>query len=59
MNPKPISQAKDKDLRLSMVALKRAALHARELAERTGTELIISRNGVIERVAPGGVAKEV
>lgn len=53
MNQKPISQAKDSDLRLSMAALERAAIRARELAERTGTELIISRNGVIERIAPG------
>lgn len=32
MNQKTISQAKDRDLRLSFVALKRAAMRARELA---------------------------
>ena len=46
MNPKPISEAKDEDLRSSMAALERAAKRARELAEQTGTELIISRKDV-------------
>lgn len=59
MNQKPISQVKDSDLRLSMAALERAAIRARELAERTGTELIISRNGVIERVALGAGANQL
>lgn len=53
MNRKPISDAKEDDLRLSM-ALERTALGARGLAERTGTELIINRDGVIEWVAPAG-----
>lgn len=46
MNQKPISEAKDADLRSSMVALERAAKRARELAEQTGTELIVSRKDV-------------
>lgn len=58
MNQKPISEAKDMDLRLSMVALERAAKRARELAEQTGTDLIISRNGVIERLSPNAGFKK-
>lgn len=38
------------DLRLSEPALLRAAQRARELAMQTGTELVVSRNGVIERI---------
>jgi len=52
MNTLPISQAKDADLRLSQAAIERAALRARQLAAQTGTELIVSRNGVIERIKP-------
>ena len=39
-------------LRLSEPALLRAAQRARELAMQTGTELVVSRNGVIERIRP-------
>lgn len=52
MNTLPLSQAKDIDLRLSRVAIERAALRARELAVQTGTDLIVSQNGVIQRVKP-------
>lgn len=51
MNTRPISEAKDSDLRLSQTALERAAKRARELAAQTGTELIISHNGVIEHIS--------
>jgi hypothetical protein len=37
MNRKPIEEAKDNDIRMSLVALKRAAQEARLLAEKTGT----------------------
>lgn len=50
MNTLPISQAKDADLRLSQAAMERTALRAHQLAAQTGTELIVSRNGVIERI---------
>lgn len=50
MNTRPISEAQDTDLRLSQAALERAARRARELAAQTGTELIVSHNGVIERI---------
>lgn len=52
MNNKTIDQAKNPDLRGSWQALQRAAQRARELATQTGTELIISRNGIIERIKP-------
>lgn len=52
MNPKTLDQAKSAELRGSWLALQRAAQRARELAAQTGTELIVSRQGVVERVAP-------
>lgn len=52
MNPKPISSARDNDLRLSPAAMTRAAERARRVAAQTGTLLIVSRNGVIERIHP-------
>jgi hypothetical protein len=52
MNKQPIEQAQDRDLRLSLAALQRAAQRARDVAAATGTALVISRNGVIEHVAP-------
>jgi hypothetical protein len=52
MNKRPIEEAEDRDLRLSHLALQRAAQRARELAAATGTALVISRNGVIEHLTP-------
>lgn len=52
MNTKTIDQASTADLRGSWPALQRAAQRARELAAQTGTELVVSRNGVIERIKP-------
>lgn len=52
MNKHPIETARDADLRLSPQAMQRAARRARELAAQTGTELVVSRNGVIERIRP-------
>lgn len=52
MNTKTIDKANNADLRGSWQALQRAARRARELALQTGTELIVSRNGVIERIKP-------
>jgi len=56
MNPLPISQAQDADLRLSPLAMARAALRARELAARTGTKLIYGHDGVVEHIRPEAVA---
>ena len=52
MNNKPIEQAHDDDLRLSMVALQRAAKRAHEIARSTGTFVVIGRNGVVEWLRP-------
>ncbi|GMV31547.1 MAG: hypothetical protein AMXMBFR59_36720 [Rhodanobacteraceae bacterium] len=52
MKTKAIDQASTADLRGSWTALLRAARRARELAAQTGTELVVSRNGVIERIKP-------
>ena len=52
MNTKPIEQARDPDLRHSAAALRRAALRARELAQRTGTALVVMRDGKLEWLRP-------
>ncbi len=52
MSNKPIEQSTDSDLRLSQVALERAAQRAREIAEKTGTAIVITRNGVLEYLKP-------
>ena len=52
MNESPIETARDADLRLSLPALQRAAQRARELAARTGTAIVISRDGVMEHITP-------
>ncbi len=52
MNPRPIEEAADQDLRLSIVALRRAALRAREIALRTGTDLVVIENGVLRHISP-------
>ena len=50
MNLKNIEQAKDRNQPASMAALNRAAQRARELAARTGTALVLAKEGRIERV---------
>jgi hypothetical protein len=52
MNKRPIEMAQDPDLRLSAVALQRAANRAHELARQTGTAVVISREGVVHYVQP-------
>lgn len=56
MKKQPIEFALDRDLRLSLAALQRAALRARKLAAQTGTAIIVSQQGVIKRIFPA--AKE-
>lgn len=51
MSDNNIDKAMLPDLSGSWPALRRAAQRAR-VAAQTGTELIISRNGVIERIQP-------
>ena len=50
MNPKPITEAKDPDLRASVAAIRRAAELARETAIRTDTDLIVVKNGQLIRI---------
>lgn len=52
MNTQPIENASDTDLRLSPAAMERAAKRAREVAVQTGTQIVVSRNGVIEQETP-------
>lgn len=52
MNKAMIDTARDADLRLSYQALLRAAQRAREVALQTGTAIIVSRSGVVERIDP-------
>lgn len=48
MKTKPIEQARDTDIRLSLVALRRAARRAQALARDSGLPLVISHNGLVE-----------
>ncbi|MBS3936367.1 MAG: hypothetical protein KGZ43_09350 [Sulfuritalea sp.] len=53
MNKQPIEQAKDADLRLSIAALRRAALKAHELAKNTvNSSTVIRRGGKLEYAIP-------
>lgn len=52
MNKQPIERASDRDLRLSQVAMQRAALRAHALAKATGTTIVVSHGGVIEHRRP-------
>lgn len=40
------------DVKGSMAAIKRAALRARQVAEQTGTDLIVMRSGKVVHVPP-------
>jgi hypothetical protein len=59
MNKRPIEQAQDADLRLSFTALQRAAFRARELAQATGTLLMVSPQGVVELIEPREAPLEI
>ena len=52
MNGKPLENARSSDLRGSWQALQRAAQRAREVAVQTGTDLVVTRNGVQEHIKP-------
>lgn len=45
MNPKPLSEARDEDVRNAMAALIRAGESARRLAFQTQTNIVVIRNG--------------
>jgi hypothetical protein len=57
MNQKSIELAKDQDLAGSLVAIRRAAQRARQLAASTNTELVVLRNGKCVHVKPTGEQK--
>jgi len=58
MNPKPIEQAKTRDLALALPALERARKRAEELARATNTELVQMVDGEIVFVKPGAPADD-
>lgn len=51
MTQEQLSQAKDKDLAASLIAMQRAARLAREQAVRTDTAIIVLRNRALVRVS--------
>jgi len=57
VNPKPIEAAKDPALRGSLAAMHRAAQRAREVAIRTGTRLVMVRDGRLTYVDPATYAE--
>jgi len=52
MKTKDITKAKDPDLRASGAAMRRAAELARQTAIRTGTNLIVVKDGKLARIRP-------
>jgi hypothetical protein len=58
MNVKPIESARDRDLRATGTAMRRAAQRAREVARQTGTRLVVVRQGKVEYVAPDSLSGE-
>ena len=59
MKPETINQAHNPLLPLSMVALKRAANKARELAARTHTALIIAQDKKTIRQDPDCIREDI
>ena len=66
MKPEQLSQAKDKDLPASLIAMQRAARMAREEAVRTDTGIVVSkttrsctfpRTNCVKRVFGEGAAR--
>lgn len=60
MSQRDIAKAKDQDLFLSVQAMKRAALLARQVAVQTGTAIVIRQgNKIVRRTAAELVAESV
>jgi hypothetical protein len=51
MNQDQVAQARDKDLPSSLIAIRRAAQAARDTAMRTGTAIVVWRNGQVVRIS--------
>lgn len=58
MRPRDISQARNRDQRASLIALKRAAALARQTAIQTNTAIVIEKDGAIVRVTADELRKE-
>ncbi len=52
MSPRPLDSARNADIPASYEALKRAARRAREVAQQTGTLLVIGEDGRVLLIAP-------
>jgi hypothetical protein len=48
----PLPAGADADIKGSLAAIRRAAQRARQLAQQTGTDLIVMRAGQVVRVTP-------
>lgn len=57
MNQKSIELAKNPDLAGSLIAIRRAAQRARQLAVSTNTKLVVLRNGKCVHVKPNEAQK--
>ena len=58
MNANDISNAKDPDLRASLGALRRAAQQARTTAIQTETNLVIVKDGRMQRISAAELRKQ-
>lgn len=59
MTADQLYKAKDKDLPASLIAIRRAAQSARELAVRTNTAIIVLRNGRPVRITADELRKAI
>ena len=59
MNTNDISNAKDPDLLASLGALRRAAQQARKTAIQTETDLVIVKDGRMQRISPEELRQQV
>lgn len=50
--PSPLPASANADIKGSWAAMRRAAQRARQVAQQTGTDLIVLRAGQVVRVAP-------
>lgn len=53
-----IAEAKDEVLRASLTALRRASILARETAIRTGTRLVVVKDGKLLRISVNGLCAQ-
>ena len=58
MAEQELSKAKDESIKGELAALRRAARAARELAVRTGTAIVVVRDGKLVRVTADELRKQ-